>query len=339
MKKISLLLSLLLIPLISCSGGNKSINSSTTSGSNLDSTKFSVTYYVDYNHVDNKNPYKYEVYDINSKITRPSDPDVVDPAFSIFVGWSTRTQIGNESKLWDFDTVITTSSSITLYGIWDASDTPTPEPDQNTLTVYSFISERWTGTTLYAYAWSRDIINATWPGEEMSLVQDSTWLYQFSVDLDLYSSIIFNTDQSQTAELDLNEASEDKPFYNVYTKTWEEVPTNKPEATSTDLTYTINALPDWIRDDDCLIFVWAWGGEAGIGKWYSTTFVDTTSLTFEAPNDITGCLLVRCIAGTIKPEWSVKGDNPGRIYNQTENIDTISEVMTSPEWKEYNPGN
>lgn len=344
-KKVCILLSLLLIPLISCSGGKKSSTISSSSGntssSSLDETKFSVTYYLDYNHVDSANPYKYEVYDINSKINKPADPEVVDPAFPFFVGWSTRTQIASESQLWDFETVITTSTALTLYGIWDIEDKPTPGPVENALTVYSFISERWSGTTLYAYTWlDENTSNAPWPGEKMTLVKDSTWLYQYTVDLDLYTSIIFNTNSSQTTDIDLSEASKDTPFYNVYTKAWEVVPENKPEAPEiVEVTYTINGLPDWITNDDCLIFVWAWGGEAGAGKWYSTTFIDSTSLTFVAPNDITGCLLVRCVKGTTEPSWDVTGDEPGRIYNQSDDIDTISETMTSPAWKGYAPSN
>lgn len=344
MKKIFIVFSLLLIPLVSCSGEKKSstpsssgspLNSSSTLGEN----QFSVTYYLDYNHVDTSNPYKYEVYDINSKITKPEDPEVVDLAFPLFVGWSTRTQIANESHLWDFDTVITSSSQIVLYGIWDASAEPTPS--ENTLTIYSFISERWSGSTLYAYAWyDESNVNATWPGEKMNLVKDSTWLYEYTVNLDSYQNIIFTDGTSQTGDLSLSEASKETPFYNVYSKAWEALPENKPIAPeSSDVTYTISGLPTWITNDDCVIFVWAWGGEAGQGKWYSTTYTDDTTLTFDAPSDITGCLLVRCISGTTTPDWSIKDNVAGRIYNQSENIDTISEIMTSPDWKEYYPGN
>lgn len=101
-------------------------------------------------------------------------------------------------------------------------------------------------------------------------------------------------------------------------------------------TYTINSLPTWIKDDGCVIFVWAWGGQAGDGVWYSTNYSGETSLTFEAPSDITGCLLVRCVEGTTTPDWNKKsGTEPGRIYNQTGNITNISDTMNSPSWVEY----
>ncbi len=112
-------------------------------------------------------------------------------------------------------------------------------------------------------------------------------------------------------------------------------PTPTPSETKT---YTITNLPSWIADNDCVIFAWAWGGSAGDGVWYPTTKVDEISLTFEAPSDITGCLLVRCVKGTTTPNWSENGDNVGRIYNQTENL-TVSDTMSAPDkvWKGYSP--
>jgi hypothetical protein len=53
----------------------------------------------------------------------------------------------------------------------------------------------------------------------------------------------------------------------------------------------------------------------------------------------TGMLLVRCIAGTVTPDWSISAHVPGRIYNQTSDVTLVNGVTTysCPEsvWKEY----
>lgn len=319
-------------------GCGPEVTSDSGSASNSEPS-VNVVFYSDYNNT--KTPYKSATYPVNSKIERPTDPSAPDPAYPDFVGWSTKTQITDETELWNFDTVVSEAKDITLYGNWTKKDDGGGGDEPSTeLTLYTFMHEKWTGTSLYAYVFNsleEGVFNATWPGEVMSLSGESTWLYEYKVDTAIYDSIIFNDGTKQTADLSLSDASEESPFYNVYTKEWTAVPSEKPTYVSTDKTYTINSLPEWIQKDECVIFVWAWGGEAGNGDWYSTSYTDKTTLTFEAPSDITGCLLVRCVAGTTTPNWKQTGDDPGRIYNQTENISEIEDVMTSPEWKEYVP--
>ena len=106
-----------------------------------------------------------------------------------------------------------------------------------------------------------------------------------------------------------------------------------------DIQYTVTGLPTWITDNDCQIFAWVWGGEYGNGAWLKCTYLTDTSLKVMLDGTGTGMLLVRCVAGTTVPDWKVKGDNPGRIYNQSGDI-TLKEgttSYTSPTWKGYNP--
>lgn len=107
-----------------------------------------------------------------------------------------------------------------------------------------------------------------------------------------------------------------------------------------EVTYTINNLPTWITNDGCVIFAWVWS-PSDEGSWHATTYTDTTTLTFKVDGQLTGLLLARCVSGTTEPSWSAKGNNPGRVYNQTNNIDCSKDVFTysAPNeiWKEYNP--
>ena len=104
-------------------------------------------------------------------------------------------------------------------------------------------------------------------------------------------------------------------------------------------TYTITALPEWITDDDCVIFAWIWGGSAAGGQWQELEFNlagDEAHFTFN--DDITGMLLARCVKGTTTPDWTIEsGDEPGRIYNKTTDISIIPGVTSYPvsEWVEF----
>lgn len=111
-------------------------------------------------------------------------------------------------------------------------------------------------------------------------------------------------------------------------------------STVTSKTWTITALPEWVTEDGCVIFAWAWQNGAD-GKWYSLEFASATSASFEAPGDIVGMLFVRCAAGTTTPNWNMSTDGPGRIYNQTSDIAVSSGVTsyTCSDWTEYNPSN
>mgnify|MGYP006988870939 CR=1 FL=1 len=104
------------------------------------------------------------------------------------------------------------------------------------------------------------------------------------------------------------------------------------------ITFTVTDLPNWIENNSCVIFAWAWGGNAGGGEWYSITISGTTG-TFSAPSDITGFNMARCVAGTSTPSWSAKGDSTGRVYNKTSDVSFLSGTTTykSPDWVEYVP--
>lgn len=104
-----------------------------------------------------------------------------------------------------------------------------------------------------------------------------------------------------------------------------------------NITYTINSLPDWITNDGCVIYAWVWGGTYGNGKWIPCEFTSTTSLNVSLDGSATGMLLARCAQGTVTPDWNIKTNEPGRVYNQTNNIDIINGVTTysSPKWFEY----
>ncbi len=103
-----------------------------------------------------------------------------------------------------------------------------------------------------------------------------------------------------------------------------------------DKTYTCTDLPEWITNDGCVIFVWAW--EAGAaGSWIGADYTSETSLEFVVPNELQGFLLARCISGTTQPNWDIHDDSVGRIYNQTEDIACEAGVYTyaCAQWKEY----
>ena len=122
-------------------------------------------------------------------------------------------------------------------------------------------------------------------------------------------------------------------------------PSSEPEPSSSDPveynTYVVNGLPEWITMDDCVIFAWAWGGEAGEGAWLDLDFINEgEAASFEIEGEIDGFLLVRCFAGTEIPDWNASGDVAGRIYNKTNDITCIIGVYEyqSPEWVEYEGG-
>lgn len=108
--------------------------------------------------------------------------------------------------------------------------------------------------------------------------------------------------------------------------------------TTLGVTYTVEGMPEWVTNDGCVIFAWVWS-DTNMGMWVDTVYTSETSLTFTVDEEITGMLLARCISGTSQPDWTVQGDVSGRIYNQTENIDVTSGILTytCASWKEYNP--
>ena len=115
----------------------------------------------------------------------------------------------------------------------------------------------------------------------------------------------------------------------------------------TTVTYTVTALPNWLPNDGAEVFVWSWGGNDGNGVWHKLTMTmdgtdgNYTNVrgTFEAPDNITGFNMARCVNGTTAPDWTVKGDGAGRIYNKSGDCAVTYAVTTysSPSWVEYNP--
>ncbi len=110
-------------------------------------------------------------------------------------------------------------------------------------------------------------------------------------------------------------------------------------STGLAIEYTIQGLPTWITDDGCMCFAWVWGGDEGNGNWKSLAYTSETSATFMAASNMTGMLFVRCAPGTTTPDWSLGKDSndPGRIYNQTNDIPVQSGVTTytCSDWKDF----
>lgn len=101
--------------------------------------------------------------------------------------------------------------------------------------------------------------------------------------------------------------------------------------------YTVEGMPGWIRNDDCVIFAWIWG-KSTAGSWMGLTFASSTSATFTVTAELDGFLLVRCAAGTEEPDWGKTTETgPGRIFNQTNDIICISGVYAyeCASWIDY----
>lgn len=116
--------------------------------------------------------------------------------------------------------------------------------------------------------------------------------------------------------------------------------TPTPPTPVENITWTAKDMPTWVTDDGCVIFAWAW--QQGVeGKWYSLAYTSETSATFEAPSNIVGMLLARCAPNTTEPNWNMTTDGPGRVYNQTENVNVAGGVteysFPNAIWKNYNP--
>ena len=106
------------------------------------------------------------------------------------------------------------------------------------------------------------------------------------------------------------------------------------------ITYTIEKLPDWITKDGCKIFAWVWS-DTNKGEWIETEYDESDSTNIKAnftvDFELTGMLLARCAPGTTTPDWDETKNVPGRVYNQTDNIN-IEAGTTSYEcssWREY----
>ena len=105
-----------------------------------------------------------------------------------------------------------------------------------------------------------------------------------------------------------------------------------------DVTYTVTSLPDWIQNDGCVIFAWAWSANDA-GSWHSLSYGGSSDASFTVNEELTGFLLARCAAGTTTPNWNQSEHSAGRVYNKTSDIactsGTYSYVCSN--WVEYNP--
>ena len=119
--------------------------------------------------------------------------------------------------------------------------------------------------------------------------------------------------------------------------TKDETPVDPPEPQD-EYTYTVTNLPDWIQNDDCVIFAWIWANDNG-GSWQELTFGDNHDASFVKEGvELNGFLLVRCVAGTIPPNWELySGSEPGRIFNKTNDIICSEGVYSYPcaSWVTY----
>lgn len=92
-----------------------------------------------------------------------------------------------------------------------------------------------------------------------------------------------------------------------------------------DLNLTLTG-PNWTWDQSPALFCWAW--KDGVeGSWYSCTGSGTT-IYATIPSDSQYFLIVRCSKGATEPDWIIKDDTLGRIYNKTADI-TIIKGKTS----------
>ena len=104
--------------------------------------------------------------------------------------------------------------------------------------------------------------------------------------------------------------------------------------------YTATNFPNWVNSDDAVIFAWVWN-QGQNGSWRYATKGTNNDATFIVSGSYDWFLLVRCAHGTTTPSWSVTGNDPGRIYNQTEDYGFQAGVYTYPfpqeKWSDYNP--
>ena len=112
---------------------------------------------------------------------------------------------------------------------------------------------------------------------------------------------------------------------------------NSSQTPTTNVTYTITNLPDWIQNDGCVIFAWVWGPQDG-GSWKTLTYGNSSDASFTVQGELTGFLLARCKAGTTEPNWEEHGDNVGRVHNKTNDIMCSSGTYSyaCADWVEYN---
>ena len=120
MKKLTKLLSLLILPLILSACNTPKGESE----SEDDYKPLLVCFYSDYNHVDEKNPYySYRWYELKPLEEIPQTPSAPTPGFTTFLGWSEKPIIDSVEDLWNFETDTAKMGQyyLALYGIWVAA--------------------------------------------------------------------------------------------------------------------------------------------------------------------------------------------------------------------------
>ena len=80
------------------------------------------------------------------------------------------------------------------------------------------------------------------------------------------------------------------------------------------VTYTCTDLPDWIGNNEAVLFAWVWSNDTD-GAWHEVTLTGTTA-TFELDAEAANFLLARCYPGTTTPDWDATTDAAGKIWNK-----------------------
>lgn len=137
-----------------------------------------------------------------------------------------------------------------------------------------------------------------------------------------------NVVKVDTYEFEVRNNAED---INVYFKLWENGKSFWVEGYYTDpasqISYTANNLPDWIGNNDAVIFAWVWGPSDN--GWVELTYDDAAhTATFKVDAELTGFVLARCIPGTITPNWEEKNEVPGKVWNKTSDVICSAGVYT-----------
>ena len=111
--------------------------------------------------------------------------------------------------------------------------------------------------------------------------------------------------------------------------------TKTAEDTNTSMMITVYDLPDWLKNNNCVIYAWVTTNNTG-GSWVAVT-INGTIGTFVCAKTITHFRLSRSVPGRA-PSWTQQGSDPGRIYNATSTFALNgSHVYQANNWPGYNP--
>ena len=88
--------------------------------------------------------------------------------------------------------------------------------------------------------------------------------------------------------------------------------------------FHFNGTQEWFFTN-CAVWVSAKDSTSNEWHWYKAATYEDNHYYAEAimPYDVNTFLIVRCPTNTVVPDWNATGDNPGRIYNQTDDISTV----------------